>query len=129
MEKQIKIIVEKHPDGYVAYSLGLKGVVVSYVQKVESICTSREIPARSSSDTSFSERPPEINLTNGSTGKLHHTARLGLTRPYRFNILIVLRSGSESIKVVIHFSFDTRICIDRQHPLVAGASQSSDSVQ
>jgi len=28
MKKQIKIIVEKHPDGYVAYPLGLKGVVV-----------------------------------------------------------------------------------------------------
>ncbi|HAV10021.1 MAG TPA: hypothetical protein DCX22_00130 [Dehalococcoidia bacterium] len=26
--KQIKIIVEKHPEGYVAYPLGLKGVVV-----------------------------------------------------------------------------------------------------
>ena len=26
--KQVKIIVEKHPDGYVAYPLGLKGVVV-----------------------------------------------------------------------------------------------------
>ena len=26
--KQLKIIVEKHPDGYVAYPLGLKGVVV-----------------------------------------------------------------------------------------------------
>jgi len=29
MNKQFKIIVEKHPDGYVAYPLGLKGVVVS----------------------------------------------------------------------------------------------------
>ena len=28
MEKQLKIIVEKHPDGYVAHPLGLKGVVV-----------------------------------------------------------------------------------------------------
>jgi predicted RNase H-like HicB family nuclease len=28
MEKQFKIIVEKHPDGYVAYPLGLRGVVV-----------------------------------------------------------------------------------------------------
>lgn len=28
MEKQIKVIVEKHPDGYVAYPLGLQGVVV-----------------------------------------------------------------------------------------------------
>ena len=29
MNKQFKIIVEKHSDGYVAYPLGLKGVVVS----------------------------------------------------------------------------------------------------
>jgi len=27
--KQIKVIVEKHEDGYVAYPLGLKGVVVA----------------------------------------------------------------------------------------------------
>ena len=26
--KQFKIIIEKHPDGYVAYPIGLKGVVV-----------------------------------------------------------------------------------------------------
>jgi predicted RNase H-like HicB family nuclease len=26
--KRIKVIVERHPDGYVAYPLGLKGVVV-----------------------------------------------------------------------------------------------------
>ena len=26
--KQFKILVEKHPDGYVAYPLGLKGVVI-----------------------------------------------------------------------------------------------------
>ncbi len=29
MKHELKIIVEKHPDGYVAYPLGLKGVVVS----------------------------------------------------------------------------------------------------
>ena len=28
MVKQIKIVVEKHTDGYVAYPLGLKGVIV-----------------------------------------------------------------------------------------------------
>jgi predicted RNase H-like HicB family nuclease len=28
MSRQIKIIVEKHPDGYVAYPLGMKGIVV-----------------------------------------------------------------------------------------------------
>jgi predicted RNase H-like HicB family nuclease len=26
--KEFKIIVEKHPDGYIAYPLGIKGVVV-----------------------------------------------------------------------------------------------------
>ena len=26
--KSVKVIVEKHPDGYVAYPLGMKGVVV-----------------------------------------------------------------------------------------------------
>ena len=28
MDRQIKVIVEKHSDGYVAYPLGLNGVVV-----------------------------------------------------------------------------------------------------
>jgi predicted RNase H-like HicB family nuclease len=26
--KKVKIIIERHPDGYVAYPLGLKGVVI-----------------------------------------------------------------------------------------------------
>ena len=26
--KSIKVVVEKHPDGYVAYPLGMKGIVV-----------------------------------------------------------------------------------------------------
>ena len=26
--KQVKVIIEKHPDGYVAYPVGVKGVVV-----------------------------------------------------------------------------------------------------
>jgi len=28
MQRQFKVVVEKHADGYVAYPLGLKGVVV-----------------------------------------------------------------------------------------------------
>jgi predicted RNase H-like HicB family nuclease len=28
MKHQVKIIVEKNPDGYVAYPLGLKGIIV-----------------------------------------------------------------------------------------------------
>jgi predicted RNase H-like HicB family nuclease len=29
MLKQVKVVVEKHSDGYVAYPLGMKGVVVA----------------------------------------------------------------------------------------------------
>jgi predicted RNase H-like HicB family nuclease len=35
MVKQIKIIVEKHADGYVAYPIGLKGVVVGEGESYE----------------------------------------------------------------------------------------------
>ncbi len=35
--QEIKIIVEKHPDGYVAYPLGLKGVVVGQGDTYEEV--------------------------------------------------------------------------------------------
>jgi predicted RNase H-like HicB family nuclease len=35
--KHFKIIVEKHPDGYVAYPLGLKGVVVGQGETYEAV--------------------------------------------------------------------------------------------
>ena len=35
--KQFKIVVEKHPDTYVAYPLGLKGVVVGQGDTYESV--------------------------------------------------------------------------------------------
>ena len=35
--RQIKIIVEKHPDGYIAYPLGLKGVVVGQGDTYEDV--------------------------------------------------------------------------------------------
>lgn len=41
MEHHVKIIVEKHPDGYIAYPLGLKGIVVgqgdTYEEAVEDV--------------------------------------------------------------------------------------------
>lgn len=36
MTRQFKIVVEKHKDGYVAYPLGLKGVVVGQGDTYES---------------------------------------------------------------------------------------------
>jgi predicted RNase H-like HicB family nuclease len=37
MTKQFKIIVEKHSDGYVAYPLGVKGIVVGEGDTYESV--------------------------------------------------------------------------------------------
>ncbi len=37
--RAIKIIIEKHPDGYVAYPLGLKGVVVGEGNSYEEALT------------------------------------------------------------------------------------------
>ena len=37
--KQYKIIVQKHPDGYVAYPLGIKGVVVGQGDTYEEVLT------------------------------------------------------------------------------------------
>lgn len=39
MVKQFKVIVEKHADGYVAYPLGLKGVVVGQGDTYEEALT------------------------------------------------------------------------------------------
>ena len=36
--KQYKIVVEKHPDGYVAYPLGIKGVVVGQGDTTKKPC-------------------------------------------------------------------------------------------
>lgn len=33
--KSIKVIIEKHPDGYIAYPLGLKGVVLGEADSYE----------------------------------------------------------------------------------------------
>jgi predicted RNase H-like HicB family nuclease len=37
--KSLKILIEKHPDGYVAYPLGLKGVVVGEGDSYEEALT------------------------------------------------------------------------------------------
>ncbi len=37
MNQEFKVVVEKHSDGYVAYPLGLKGVVVSEGDRYEEV--------------------------------------------------------------------------------------------
>ena len=57
--RQIKIIVEKHPEGYVAYPLGLKGVVVGEGDTYEEALTDVKSAIRFHIET-FGERDLEI---------------------------------------------------------------------
>ncbi|HJQ34174.1 MAG TPA: type II toxin-antitoxin system HicB family antitoxin [Pyrinomonadaceae bacterium] len=53
--RKVKIIVEKHPDGYVAYPLGLKGVVVGEGQSREEALADVESAIRFHVETFGSE--------------------------------------------------------------------------
>lgn len=57
--RQVKIIVEKHPEGYVAYPLGLKGVVVGESDTYEEAVTDVKSAIRFHIET-FGERALEI---------------------------------------------------------------------
>lgn len=51
MFKQFKIIIEKHPDGYVAYPLGLKGIVVGQGDNYEEALADVKLAIRFHLDT------------------------------------------------------------------------------
>ena len=70
--RQYKIIVEKHPDGYVAYPLGLKGVVVGEGDTYEEALTDVKSAIRFHIDT-FGEdvlevEPPILEAFVAETG-------------------------------------------------------------
>lgn len=56
---EFKIIVEKHPDGYVAYPLGLKGVVVGQGDTYEDVLSDIKSAIRFHIET-FGEEDLEI---------------------------------------------------------------------
>ena len=59
--RQIKIIVEKHPDGYVAYPLGVQGVVVGEGDTYEAALADVESAIRFHIQT-FGEGVLEVGL-------------------------------------------------------------------
>lgn len=70
--RQLKIIVEKHPDGYVAYPLGLKGVVVGQGDTYEEVLSDVKSAIRFHIET-FGEEvlevdPPVIEAFVAETG-------------------------------------------------------------
>ena len=64
--KQYKIIVEKHSDGYVAYPLGLKGVVVgqgdTYEEALSDVKSAIRFHIESFGEDVFEIDPPILDL-------------------------------------------------------------------
>jgi predicted RNase H-like HicB family nuclease len=72
MVRQFKIVVEKNPDGYVAYPLGLKGVVVGQGDSYEEALSDVKSAIRFHIETFGSEdldlEPPVLEAFIAETG-------------------------------------------------------------
>ena len=70
--KKVKIIIERHPDGYVAYPLGLKGVVVGEGESREEARADVESAIRFHVETFgpevFDDDPPVLEAFLEETG-------------------------------------------------------------
>ena len=72
VETRLKIIVEKHPDGYVAYPLGLKGVVVGqgdkYMAALEDVQSAVAFHVQTFGDESIADDSPVIEAFVAEAG-------------------------------------------------------------
>jgi len=70
--RQVKIIIEKHPDGYVAYPLGLKGVVVgegdSYEEALANVKSAISFHIETFGSDIFDDEPPALEAFIAETG-------------------------------------------------------------
>jgi predicted RNase H-like HicB family nuclease len=70
--RQIKIIVEKHPDGYVAYPLGVKGVVVgegdTYEEALADVKSAIKFHVESFGEEVLEVDPPVLEAFVAETG-------------------------------------------------------------
>ena len=70
--KSLKIIIEKHPDGYVAYPLGLKGVVVgegdSYEEALADVKSAIRFHIETFGTEVFDDDPPVLEAFVAETG-------------------------------------------------------------
>ena len=64
--KQFKIIVEKHPEGYTAYPLGIKGVVVgegdSYEEALADVKSAIKFHIETFGAEEFEAEPPVLEV-------------------------------------------------------------------
>jgi predicted RNase H-like HicB family nuclease len=65
MARQLKIVVEKHHDGYVAYPLGVKGVVVgqgdTYEEALSDVKSAIKFHLETFGDAFSPDEPPVID--------------------------------------------------------------------
>lgn len=70
--KQVKVIVEKHPDGYVAYPLGFKGIVVgegdSYDEALEDVKSAIKFHIETFGSDVLESDPPVLEVFVAETG-------------------------------------------------------------
>ena len=70
--KQVKVIVERHSDGYVAYPLGCKGVIVgeggSYEEALADVKSAIEFHARSFGSDVLDADPPVLEVFVAEAG-------------------------------------------------------------
>jgi predicted RNase H-like HicB family nuclease len=64
MPQQFKVVVERHPDGYVAYPLGLKGVVVgqgdTYREVLEDVSSAIRLHIETFGDEALDTEEPVL---------------------------------------------------------------------
>ena len=69
---QLKIIVEKHPDGYVAYPLGIKGAVVgegnTYEEALHDVKSAIRFHIETFGEDSFEIDPPILDVFVAEAG-------------------------------------------------------------
>ena len=72
MVRQLKIIVEKHPDTYVAYPLGIKGVVVgegaTYDEAMADVKSALQFHLETFGAESLTIEPPILEVFVAETG-------------------------------------------------------------
>ena len=70
--RQVKIIVEKHPDGYVAYPLGVKGVVIgegnTYEEALADVKSAIKFHVESFGEEVLEIDPPVLEAFVAETG-------------------------------------------------------------
>lgn len=70
--KQFKIILEKHPDGYVAYPLGIKGIVVgqgdTYEDALADVKSAIQFHIESFGEEMFDIDPPVLEAFVAEAG-------------------------------------------------------------